>query len=300
MDLTAALRAFVRIVERSSMTEAAHDLGVSQPAISKQMTGLEARVRARLLERSPRHVRPTAAGQALYEATRSGLAAIDAALEGVSRGAGEVEGGLRIHAQCCIGAKIVHPLVMDFQRDHPAVSVDLILENRVIDLVYDNFDMAIRYGRPEAQDVVVRRLGSVDRLLVASPAFLDAFGPIDTPERLASLRLVTTSNVLSQRRVLTLLREGAAIEVPVRPAIHTNDAEVLVRTLLAGHACGPVQRLLVAEDLEAGRLVRILPDHEVRPAEMVLAYPSVRYMRPVVRSFADALVRHLAGTEGIA
>jgi len=282
------------------MTGAADDLGVSQPAISKHLANLERHVQARLLERSPRHVRATSAGEALYEATRSGLAAIDAAMEGIRIETGAIEGSLRIHAQTCVGGKVIHPIVMGFQRDHPQVCVDLVLENRAIDLVYDNFDMAVRYSRPENQDVVIRRLGTVERLLCASPAFLDRVGGIARPEQLAELPLVTTAQVISPRKILTLAGEGAQHDIPVRPFIHTNDANVILNTLLDGHACGPIQTLFAREALKDGRLVRVLPDYEVKSAEMVLAYPSVRFMRPVVRAFADRLVQDLRSVDGVA
>ncbi|MBP0615225.1 LysR family transcriptional regulator [Jiella mangrovi] len=299
MDVTAALRAFARTIERGSMTGAAADLGISQPAISKHLANLERHVQARLLERSPRHVRATSAGETLYEATRSGLAAIDAAMEGIRIEGGAIEGKLRIHAQTCVGGKVIHPIVMDFQRDHPEVRIELVLENRAIDLVYDNFDMAIRYSRPESQDVVIRRLGFVERILAASPDFLERVGGIDDPLKLGAVPLVTTAQVLSPGRSLTLTKGNEQHQIPVRPFLHTNDANVILNTLLTGHACGPIQALFAGEALKDGRLRRILPAYEVKSAEMMLAYPSVRFMRPVVRAFADRLVEEVKSVEGI-
>jgi DNA-binding transcriptional LysR family regulator len=105
--------------------------------------------------------------------------------------------------------------------------------------------------------------------------------------------------VVSPRDMLVLHRAGEAIEVPVRAVLRTNAAEVIAQTLLGGYAAGPVQQLFVTEDLAAGRLVRILPDYEVKPSEAFLAYPSVRYMRPVVRAFTDFAVPALRAIEGI-
>lgn len=299
MDLAVALRAFVRTVERGSMTAAARDLSVSQPAITKHLRNLERHVGARLLERSPRAVRPTPQGLALYEASSTALATIDAAMEGVRRDMGAIEGRLRVHAPCCIGAKHVHPTAMAFRTLHPGVSVDLVLENRSVDLVHENFDLAVKYGRPEAGELVVRRLGLVRRILVAAPAFLAASGPVDTLARLAEVALVATPNVLSPRDELALSHAGRSIDLPVKPVLRTNSPEVLLATLLAGHAAGPVQRHLVGDELADGRLVRILPDYEVRPAEAFLAYPSVRFLRPAVRAFADHLVAALRRVDGI-
>ncbi|MCB8838517.1 LysR family transcriptional regulator [Aurantimonas sp. VKM B-3413] len=300
MDLSAALRVFLRTVERGSMTGAGEDLSLSQPAVSKHLANLERHVQARLFERSSRAVRPTLAGQALYERSRSALAELDAAIEGVRLDQGRIEGSLRIHAPSCVGARAIHPIVMGYRDSHPDVAVTLILENRSVDLIYENFDLAIRYGRPDVQDLVVRRLGLVQRVLAASPGFLAAHGSLETIEQLQAVPLVVSSNVLTPRGALSLSQGKQRLEVDVSPSIHTNDANVIAQTLLSGHAAGPVQTLLVNDALADGRLVRILPRYEVKPAEMFLAYPSLRYMRSVVRSFADELAGQLARIDGIA
>lgn len=299
MDIAIALRAFVRTVERGSITAAAADLAVSQPAVTKHLRNLERHVGARLLERSSRIVRPTPQGQALYDSSRSALATIDAALEGVRRDMGAIEGPFRLHAPSCIGAKHIHPIVMAFQELHPAVTVDLMLENRTVDLVFDNFDLALCYGRPSGQDVIVRRIGLIRRILVASPAFVAREGPIDSIERLSEIGVITTPNVLSSRETLSLQRAGETIDVPVRPILRSNNADVVANTLLRGHAAGPVQELLISDELASGALVRILPEFEVRPTEAYLVFPSVRFMRPVVRAFTDFAVAALRRVDGI-
>jgi DNA-binding transcriptional LysR family regulator len=299
MDIALALRAFIRTVERGSVTAAARDLGVSQPAVTKHLRNLERHVGARLLERSARLMRATPQGRALYEASRSALATIDAAVEGVRQDMGAVDGALRLHAPTCIGARHLHPIVMAFQRRHPQVAVDLVLENRSVDMVYENFDLAVKYGRPEDQSLIVRRLGLIRRIVVASPEFLARCGPVDTLERLGEIDLVTTPRVLSPSETLALTRGGRTFEILVRPFLRTNAADALAATLLEGHAAGPVQELLVSEHLCAGRLVRILPDYEVRPTEAFIAYPSVRFMRPAVRAFTDFAVPALRAVEGI-
>lgn len=301
MDLAIALRAFVRTVERGSVTAAARDLGISQPAVTKHLRNLERHVGARLLERSSRVVRPTAQGQALYEGSHEALITIDAALEGVRRDMGAIEGHLRIHAPTCIGAKHVHGLVMAFQRQHPAVAVDLILENRDIDLIYENFDLALRYGRPSGQNLIIRHLGWIERILVAAPSYLARRGPIEDLGQLSQAGVVIGARLPAPRDLLSLRHStGAMVDVPVAPVLRTNSAEVIVSTLVSGHAAGPVQRLLVADELAEGRLVRILPDYEVRPTEAFLAYPSVRFMRPVVRAFTDFAVPALRSIDGLA
>jgi DNA-binding transcriptional LysR family regulator len=299
MDLTAALRAFIRTVERGSVTAAARDLGVSQPAVTKHLRNLERHIGARLVERSSRIVRPTAFGQSLYQASRSALTTIDAALEGVRRDMGEIEGLLRVHAPTCIGAKHMNGIVLAFREKFPRVSVDLVLEDRAVDLVYENFDIGVKYGRPEGQDIIIRRLGMIRRILVASPDFLKRVGPIDSIKRLDEIDVITTAAVLSPRDTLMLLRGSETIETPVRAVLRTNNALVITNTLLGGHAAGPVQHLLVSDDLASGRLVRILPEFEVESKEIFWAYPSVRFMRPAVRAFTDFVVPRLSSIEGV-
>ncbi|MGE7470881.1 LysR family transcriptional regulator [Bosea sp. NPDC003192] len=299
MDIAAALRAFVRTVERGSVTAAARDLCVSQPAVTKHLRNLERHVGARLLERSSRMVRPTVQGKALYEASRSALSTIDAALEGVRHEMGTIEGPLRVHAPSCIGARHLHPIALAFQARYSTVTIDLVLENRTIDLVHEGFDLALRYGRPDGQELIVRRLGLVRRILVAAPRFLERSGPVETPARLSEIDIVTTPTLLSPRDVLLLRRGNESVDVPVRPIMRTNAAETIVATLLSGHAAGPVQQLLVADELASGRLVRILPDYEVKPTEAFWVFPSVRFMRPVVRAFTDFAIPALRAVEGV-
>jgi len=299
MDLNLALRAFVRTVEKGSVTGAARDLGISQPAVTKHLRNLERHVNARLLERTTRAVRPTAHGLTLYEASRTALASIEAAMEGVRRDMGEIEGTLRIHAPSCIGAQHLHRMVTAFQSEHPAVIVDLVLDNRHVDLVYENFDLAVQFGKPDQQELIIRRIGLIRRILVASPEYLKRAGPIDSLDRLSQVDMITTTTILSPRNTLTLCKGSARIEVAVRPSLRTNNAQIIVNSLRSGRGAGPVQTNLITEELADGRLVRILPEYEVEPMDAFLTYPSTKFMRPVVRAFADFVVPKLRSVEGI-
>lgn len=299
MDLTLALRAFVRTVDRGSMTAAARDLGVSQPAVSKHLRNLEAHIGARLLERSARLVRPTPQGHRLYEVAQPAIGAIDAALEDSRRESGVVEGRVRLHVPSCIGSKHIHPIVSDFQAAHPGVSMELVLEDRVIDLVHEDFDLAVRYGRPEARNVIVRRIGFIRRFLVAAPSYLAKIGGLDDPRRLSEIDIVMASAIPALSDVLSLQHEDDELNVPVSPILRTNNAQVLIASLCDGRGVGPVQHPLVADDLAAGRLVRVLPGYKIKSTEAFLAYPSVRYMRPVIRAFTDFAVARLRAVDGI-
>jgi DNA-binding transcriptional LysR family regulator len=300
MDINTALRAFVRTVEKGSLTGAARDLAISQPAVTKHLRNLERHVNARLLERSSKSVRPTTHGMALYEVSRNALASIDAAMEGVRRDMGDIEGSLRVHAPCCLGTQHLHGMIMQFQDEHPAVTVDLILDNRNVNLIYENLDLAVCYGKIDSQEIIVRRIGWIQRILVASPEYIKRTGPIETLERLSESDIVATTAILSPRDSLTLCRDdNSTIEVAVRPMLKTNNAQVLTSSLLAGRGVGPVQVNMVSRELSDGSLVRVLPDYVVKPTEVFMTYPSTKFMRPVVRAFTDFVVPKLRSVEGI-
>jgi DNA-binding transcriptional LysR family regulator len=299
MDLASALRTFIRVVERGSMTAAASDLGVSQPAVSKLLRNLEAHTGARLLERSSRAMRPTAQGLALYEASGGALSAIDTAIEAIRNDVGAINGSLRLHGPACVGERHLHRIVMNFQDKHPAVAVDLTLENRSVDLIHENVDLAIRMGRPTDQNLIVRRIGFSKRILVASPDYLARCGPVRSSRDISDHDIIVTNASLSRGGILSLCKGDTTMEISVRPRLTTNNAQVLVDALKAGRGIGTVQVLLVADELEQGQLIRVLPEYEVKPTEFFLAYPSTKFLRPAVRAFVDFAVPALRRINGI-
>lgn len=299
MDLSAALRAFVRVIERGSITAAARDLGVSQPAVSKLLRNLEEHAGARLIERNSRASLPTPQGLRLYEAAGTSLATIDAALEAVRRDMGEVSGVLRLHAPVCLGESHLHHIVMDFQDSHPAVAVELTLENRAVDLVHENIDVAVRVGRPSDQSHILRKIGLSKRILVAAPEYIAKHGGIQQCEALSSHSMIVTDAGLSRQGTLALCRGNTTTEVHVTPLLRTNNVRVLIGALKAGRGMGAVQLLLVSEELRDGRLVRVLPEYEVKPSEIYVTYPTARFLRPAVRAFIDFAVPALKSVEGI-
>jgi DNA-binding transcriptional LysR family regulator len=299
MDIASAIRTFVRVVDRGSMTAAASDLGISQPAVSKLLRNLEAHMGARLLERSSRAMRPTAQGLILYEASGVALSAIDAAIDAVRSDVGAVRGNLRLHGPACIGERHLHRIVTDFQDKHPAVSVDLVLENRSVDLIHENIDLSIRMGRPTDQNLILRRIGFSKRILVASPIYLVRRGAIRRPKDLGNHDIIVTNASLSRGGMLNLCKGKIVEEISLRPKLTTNNAQVLVDALAAGRGVGTAQVLLVTEELKEGKLVRVLPDYEIKPTELFLVYPSAKFLRSAVRAFIDFAMPALQRIDGI-
>jgi DNA-binding transcriptional LysR family regulator len=188
---------------------------------------------------------------------------------------------------------------MNFQDKHPAVTVDPILENRSIDLIHENVDLAIRTGRPTDQNVITRRIGFSKRLLVASPEYLARRGPVRSRRDISNHDLIVTNASLARGGILSLCKGKTTTAIAVRPKLTTNNAQVLVDALKAGRGIGTAQVLLVANEVKQGQLIRVLPEYELMPTELFLTYPSSKFMRPAIRSFIDFAVPALRKIEGI-
>lgn len=299
MNHVSALRVFVRVVERGSMTAAARDLGMSQPAVSKILRALEGHTGARLLQRNSRAMRLTEQGRILYDATSGALSTIDAALEDVRSATGSIAGDLHVHGPVCVGERHLSRIVFDFQGRHPEVRVRLTLEDREINLIEADIDLAIRVGRPETRTLIARRIGASRRMLVASPDYLARHGTPEDRRDLARHGLIVSTTIVSRRGTITLCRGRSTTEVPAHPVLTTNNPQVLVGALEAGLGIGTAQHLLVADQLASGRLVRVLPRDEVKASELFLTYASAKFLRPVVRNFIDFLVPALRRVDGI-
>lgn len=299
MDLTFALRTFVRIVERGSLTAAAQDLGISQPAVSKLLRNLEAHAGSRLLERSSRTIRPTAEGLRLYHASGEALQSIDAAIENVRGEGGVVSGRLRMHAPACIGERHLSRIAMDFQDKHPGVAIELALENSPVNLINEDFDLAIRMGRPSQQNMIVTAIGMSERALVATPGFLSRRAPILSAQDLSGVELIVTDASLSSKGMLSLTCGGSTTEISVIPRFSTNSAQVLLDAVRSGRGVGTSQILLISDHLKTGLIERVLPQYTVEPTPLFLVYPSSKHLRPVVRKFIDFALPALRRIEGI-
>jgi len=220
------------------------------------------------------------------------------ALRGRGSDVAAIGGSLRLHGPACIGEGHLHRIVADFQDRYSAVTVELIIENRSVDLIHENVDLALRMGPPADQNTIVRRIGFSRRILVASPAYLCRRGRVSACEDLNGHDIVAT-NASLLGGILPLRRGDQKIEVSVRPKLITNNAQVLIDALKAGKGVGTTQVLLVADELKSGALIRVLPEYEIEPTEFFLVYPSSKFLRPTVRAFIDFAVPALQCIEGI-
>lgn len=284
MDKFYALKALIRIVETGSLTAAAKSLDVSQPSMVRTLAALERDLGVRLLNRTTRRMSMTDEGRGFYERSRQIVAALEEAELSLSARRSAPRGRLRIASSVSFGRTFVAPVVSEFLSAHPAVDVDLLLLDRVVDLVEEGIDLAVRVARLPDSSMVAHPIGEVRRVVVASKALIDAVGRPRNPADLARARCVSFTAVVSPGH-WNFGRGRKRIQVPVKSALVTNQVDAGVLACVLGVGFGRFNDYHVLEQIKAGRLLRVLEDFEGDPVPASIVYPSARHLSPNVRSF---------------
>lgn len=296
MDRLDELAIFLAILDGGSFAAAARKQNKSPPAVTRALAGLEERLGVRLVERTTRRLAPTEAGRQLAERVRPLLAGYDEAMQ-LAGEDGDVRGLLRVTAPLVFGRRHVAPVVARFLEIHPHVRIDLVLSDRWLDMIDEKLDVAVRIGALEDSNLVARKVGSVRRVLVASPAYLKAHGTPETPDDLSVHDLVAPStNYLASewrfgggRRRESLLR--------IVPRLQVNDIDAVLTVLRADRGIGRVLSYQVADDVAAGRLVEVLSDFEPPVLPVQLVVPSTRHRPARTRAFLDHAAKALRGLD---
>jgi DNA-binding transcriptional LysR family regulator len=286
LDRLDELAIFVAVIDAGSLAGAARKLRRSPPQVTRALTALEDRAGARLVERTTRRLSPTEAGIELAEKARALLGDYDRMLSGVS--AAPLRGLLRVTAPVQFGRRHVAPVVASFLDAFPEIQVELILHDRNLDLLDEGLDVAVRIGNLSDSTLLVRRVGEVRRLVVASPGYIAQRG---TPQRPADLaRHDTIFNSL--RPGPREWRFGASGRTAVRiaPRLLVNDIESQLLAARAGRGIARFLSYQVADDLAAGSLVRLLIPFEPAPLPVQLVVRAGPHMQPKVRAFLDHAV----------
>ncbi|MDP4023508.1 LysR substrate-binding domain-containing protein [Methylobacterium sp. NEAU 140] len=280
MDRLEELAFFVAIVDAGSLSGGARRLRRSAAAATRALASLEARAGSRLIERSTRRLAPTPAGLELAERARDLLAGYAAALTGASEGA--VRGPVRVTAPVLFGRRHVAPVVAAFLAAHPEAQIELLLADRNLDLVEEGIDVALRIGRLAESRLVAQRVGQVRLVTVASPAYLAARGVPAAPADLARHDTIVGPIRAEGRE----WRFGAA-RVRLAPRLTVNEVEAALVAARAGAGIARVLSYQVADDLAAGRLVRLLAAHEPPPVPVQLVTPGAALRPARVAAFLD-------------
>lgn len=259
---------FLRVADRASFSAAARELHVTPGAISKHVARLEARLGVRLFERSTRSVKLTDEGRAALSHARSALAAIDGLADLAARSRGLLEGTVRVTAPAPFGRKFVAPLIADFRALHPKVDFELQLSDAIVDLLQSDFDLAIRIGALADSTLVARRLAANERVLVASPAYLDAHGSPALPSHLAAHTCLVFAYPGSLQNVWSLRSGRRRARVTVRGELRSDNGEVLRDWCVRGLGISLRETWDVVNELRDGSLRRVLPKWEAEPTSI--------------------------------
>ncbi len=298
MDRFAAMATFVRVAELGSLSAAARELGLTQPAVSQQIAGLERHLRTRLLNRSTRKLVLTASGETYLARARQILDEVAEVEDDLLSLSSELKGSLRVQAPSGIGQKYLAPLIVEFHRQHRGLTVELILDDHVADLIEEGVDVAFRLGTLASTSLVARKIGSVSRILVASPDYVAAHGNPATPDELARHAHVRFSWTTTGEH-LTLIGPQGPVPIAVRSGFRANNSFVLGEALRSGLGVGGVQLPLVQDLLANGELVRVMEDYAYPPMDLHAVYLSRRFVPRKVRALVDHLIAGLAQVPGL-
>ncbi|WP_036112368.1 MULTISPECIES: LysR family transcriptional regulator [Luteibacter] len=286
MDKVQEMSSFVAVVDAGSFVGAAQATGFTKAAISRHVADLEKRLEVRLLHRTTRRLSLSEEGRLFYARARELLAGIAEAESELTARHGEASGLLRITAPLTFGVLHLAPLWARFAQAHPKVSLDITLSDRVVDLVEEGYDLAVRISTLASSTLVSRTLGTTRMILCASPAYLAAHG---APGRVADLARHAVLGYSYWPDDWQFVHEGAVERVTVRPVIRSNNGDTCRIAALAGQGITLQPDFIVGHDVRAGRLHEVLPGHAAGVIGIHAVYPSRKHLPVKVRRLVDFL-----------
>lgn len=292
MDRLSEMEAFTRVVELGGFTDAARKAGLSKSAISKHVAALETRLGARLLNRTTRRVSPTEIGLAYYDKAIGVLSAAADADAMATTMQGAPTGELKISAPLTFGLRFVSPALAAFLTKYPDVSARLEFDDRMVELVSEGFDVAIRIGDLPDSSLKARKLAETEINLVASPDYLERNGAPQTLDELTNHELLHYSHLSSGNHWRFISKSGEERLIRSGGRLSVNNGEALVQAAMDGVGICLSPNFICYDELANGSLVELLPDHRPRSLGVYAVYPSGRFPQPKLRVFID----HLAAT----
>ncbi len=300
MDQLLAMKVFVQVVESGSFARASERLGISTTACSRRVADLEAHLGGRLLNRTTRKLSLTESGRAFHDRSLQLLADLDEAERLVAQSAEAPRGTLRITCSTNFGMRQLAPAIAAFMSRYPEMKFDVSLSDRIVDIVEEGFDLAVRIGTLGLQNLVARKLGESRMIACASPAYLAARGTPQRPEDLVKHNCLTYAYgppvgqwTFRGAGVATengrAGKVGAEIVVRVAGNLHSNNGDMLVAAAAEGAGIAWEPSFIVAPQLREDRLVPILAAFESPPLDIWAVYPSRRHLSAKVRVFIDFL-----------
>ena len=293
MDKFLEMQTFSAVVDAGSFVKAAEVLGLSKAAMSRYVGDLETRLGVRLLHRTTRRLSLTEEGEVFYARSKELLAGVDEAEAEITSRSGAASGLLRINAPVTFGILHLAPLWGLFRSQYPQVSLDVTLADRVVDLVDEGYDVAIRIATLPSSTLVSKRLASTRMVLCASPTYLQTHGHPVQPAELATHAVISYS-YWSTRDEWYFEGPQGPVSVKTQPCIHTNSGDTCRAAALAHQGIILQPSFLVGDDLAAGSLVELMPEYRSIELGIYAVYPTRKHLPPKVRALIDFLAQHFA------
>lgn len=290
LNLT-TLRVFCEIVDAGSFSAAADRLGMAPPMVSKHLAQLERSLSARLLNRTSRSMSLTEAGTLFLEQARQALDALDAGVAAVGQSTGQPRGELKVAAPAWIATARFARLIADYRQACPEVRLDLHLENRMVDIVAEGFDLALRMKNDASHNLVSRPLCPVAFHCVATPAYLRRCGAPDGSGGRPKVEMILPNTMLSGRPKLPAADMHLALVQPV--AMRSGDTTLSYHAVMAGMGAAFLPDWMVADHLADGSLAHVYPTQKEFTGQLFAVYASRRNLPPKLRSFIDFLAARL-------
>lgn len=294
MDRLSTIEAFVRVIDAGSFSGAARQLRIGQPAISKAIAQLEARLGVRLLLRSTHGLTPTEAGQNFYDHAKRAIEAVEAA-DDSARGAGAaLSGRLRISAAVTFARLHVMPHLPAFLEQHPALDIDIVLDDRNVDLIEAGIDVALRIGDLVDSTLTARKIGTCRRLVLGTPSYFRTAGQPHVPADLAAHQAVIY-NQPGGGAAWTFSQGSAQTEVTLKGRVHANAAEGLREAVISDLGLTISSEWMFAPELNTGKVREVLMDWTLPPIDLWIVFPTGRQVSARARAFATFIEARLFG-----
>ncbi len=296
MNRLEAMQVFVRVAELASFTRAAESLGLPKASISTQVQQLESLLGPRLLHRTTRRVQLTLDGQIFYERSKDLLADVDE-LEGLfQQGATNLTGRLRIDMPSAMAKNRILPRLPEFLAQHPQLQLEISSTDRRVDLIREGFDWGIRVGKLTDSSLIARRLGTLELLNYASPAYLERFGVPQSLDDLSRHHLVHYTPTLGAKSGgFEFVQNNEHKTIAMQGNITVNNSDAYQAACLAGFGIAQIPRIGAQEYVAQGRLVELLTNHRAEPMPVSLLYPNRRNLVRRVQVFMDWVSAQMRG-----
>lgn len=289
MDTLTRIRAFIDVVEAEGFSAAARKMGRSKALLSKYVRELEDELGALLLNRTTRQFSLTEAGHTYYRTASDILKEIDNLADLVRENNADLKGRLRISApRTYMDDDIGHSLI-DFAKAHPDLSLEILSEDRFVDLIEEGFDVAIRITKLEDSGMIARKLADFRIYVCATPEFIEKYGPLNHPNDLSNVPFIIDTNTRSHNNIRFVERDGSAFSVPVTGPIEVNSPLATLRAARAGLGVAAVPDFVARAVIDSGEMVSLFDEYLPADRGIYAVYPHRRYLPAKVRTFVDFL-----------